>query len=113
LPAATDDGAVKPWDQQSKGEKLNIVADLALNIAKEVLDAPVDLDDIKRARLQLDCALGVLARAIRVDSAQLQRDADREDGAIAEIQRRVAESDRAAAAKTIEVPQPKRKTKAP
>ena len=89
LPAATGDGAVKQWDQQSKGEKLNTVADLALNIAKEVLDAPVDLDDIKRARLQLDCALGVLSRAIHVDKAQLHRDAERQDGAIAEILRRI------------------------
>lgn len=114
LPAATGDGAVKQWDQQSKGEKLNTVADLALNIAKEVLDAPVDLDDIKRARLQLDCALGVLSRAIHVDKAQLHRDAEREDGAIAEILRRIKAGEQE---KTIEpaspAASPRRKAKSP
>lgn len=119
LPAVTGD-SVKPWAEQTKAERLSTLTDQALEVTRQILTLPIDTEDLKDpASLKLisivkDAALSTIAASIKVNDRKLQAEERRQEEAISEILRRVAESDRAAAAKTVEAApgdRPKREKK--
>ena len=61
----------KPWAQMSKAEKLAAAADKGLDVAKAILDAPMDLDNTKLLALQQQTALTVIAQQIRVEQGKM------------------------------------------
>jgi hypothetical protein len=61
----------KPWTAMSKAEKLAATADKGLDVAKAILDAPVDLENTKLLALQQATALTVIAQQIRVEQSKL------------------------------------------
>jgi len=95
LPAAAPGepavAAGKARNAMSKSEKQSANTDLALDVNHAVLSAPVDLNDLKRARLQVDCAVSTINQQVRIDQAQMRQQS--EENAVAILMRRLAQHD--------------------
>jgi hypothetical protein len=68
----------KAWAEMSKGEKLSAAADLGLDIAYEIMQRPLDWEDLKQVQIVRDTALSVISNQIRVDAAVINAAAKRD-----------------------------------
>ena len=64
--------AERPWDQMSKGEKLSAAADMALDIAKAILELGVDARDPKILGHVKETALTLISQQMKVDQEKFR-----------------------------------------
>jgi hypothetical protein len=64
--------AEKPWEQQSKGERLSHNVDLSLSFTKSLLELPFDPENLKLLAIQKDAALTLISQQIRIESERLR-----------------------------------------
>jgi hypothetical protein len=66
----------KPRSAMGRGEKLALAADTGLDVIQAILDAPVDLDNLKLLALQQNTALTAVAMRIKVEQGRLSSNVD-------------------------------------
>jgi len=69
----------KAWAEMSKGEKLSAAADLGLDIAYEIMQRPLNWDDLRQVQIVRDTALSLIGNQIRVDAAVINAATSKRD----------------------------------
>jgi hypothetical protein len=77
----------KPWAAMTKGERLSHNVDLSLEFTRQLLEAPVDFDNLKLLGHQKDAALTLISQQIRIESERLRAPPAR-GGSVEEFYRR-------------------------
>ena len=62
-----------PWTEQTRADRLAILTDKSLDVARAILDLPIDPGDKRLLGIQKDMALSIIATQTKVDETQLRR----------------------------------------